>query len=89
MIYLITGYGPINSTLHKRGISDTNSCPICGENEETANHIIFDCAEYQSHRWTKMTEYTERKMKLIENQHNLEKFNKFAKDVFERRKETT
>ena len=85
-IYLITGYGPINSTLHKRRISDTNGCPICGENEETTDHIIFDCAEY---RWTEMAEYRDRKMELIRNQNNLEKFNKFAKDVFERRQETT
>ena len=88
-IYLITGYVPINSTLHKRGISDTSSCSICGENEETTDHIIFDCAEYQSYRWTEMTEYRDRKMELIKNEHNLEKFNIFAKIEFERRQEIT
>ena len=36
-----------------------------------------------------MTEYRDRKMELIKNEHNLEKFNIFAKIEFERRQEIT
>ena len=85
--YLITGYGPINSTLHNRGILEISNCPMCGEENETTDHIIFDCVAYQSKRWIGMEEYRNRKDELIRNEQMFLKFNEFAKYVFERRLE--
>ena len=59
--YLITGYGPINSTLHKRGLSDTSSCPMCDESDETTDHMIFEYTEYHNYRWTELAEYRNQK----------------------------
>ena len=87
--YLITGYGLINSTLQKRGALEISNCPICGEEDETIDHIIFDCVEYQSKRWIGMEECRGRKEELIRNEQMLLKFDKFAKSVFERRLETS
>ena len=83
--YLITGYGPINYTLHKRGLSDISGCPICDECNETTDHIIFNCVGYQNYRWTEFPEHRDQKQKLIQDKDTLEKFNNFAKNVFERR----
>ena len=87
--YLITGYGLINSTSQKRGVLEISNCPICGEEDETTDHIIFDCVEYQSKRWIGMEECRGRKEELIRNEQMLLKFDKFAKSVFERRLETS
>ena len=48
---------------------------MCGEEEETIDHIIFDCEEYHSNKWTEMAE--DQKKELIGNEHILEKFNMF------------
>ena len=87
--YPITGYGPINGTLYKRGILDTRDCPICGEEEETIDHIIFDCVGYQDERWNGMVEFKRDKKELIRNEQILAKFNNFRHTVFERRREST
>ena len=86
-VYLITGYGPINSTLNKRGLSEVSNCPICGEASETRDHIIFDCVGYENIRLTGISEYRNNRNELIKNEHNLEKFNMFAKNVFQKRSE--
>ena len=59
---LITGYCPIKGTLYKRGISDENNCPICGEVKETGEHIIFDCVKYDNITWTEMSQYRNQRM---------------------------
>ena len=87
--YLITGYGPINGTLYKRGISDRRDCPICGEEEETVDHIIFNCVGYQDERWNGMVEFRRDKKELIRNEQMIIKFNNFAYSVFEQRCEAT
>ena len=90
VVYLTTGYGPINSTLNKRGLSDVNNCPICRETSETRDHILFDCVGYENIRWTDMSEYRDNRNELIKNEHILEKYNVFAKNVFQiRRKIST
>lgn len=38
--YLITGYRPINSTLCRRRLADSGTCPVCQESEETTEHYI-------------------------------------------------
>ena len=86
--YLITGYGPINSTLFKRGIPDENNGPKCGEVNETQDHIIFDCVDYNDIKWPEMSQYRNRRTDLIMNEYILKKFNKFAEKVFEKRNET-
>ena len=54
--YLTTGYGPINSTLFKIGITDENNCPKCGDVNESRDHIIFDCMDYDDIRWPEMSQ---------------------------------
>ncbi|XP_036138478.1 uncharacterized protein LOC118644325 [Monomorium pharaonis] len=40
---LLTGHGDLNYHLHKLGHSDTPSCRLCGEEEETSLHILGNC----------------------------------------------
>ncbi|XP_036144334.1 uncharacterized protein LOC114255717 [Monomorium pharaonis] len=40
---LLTGHGDLNYHLHKLGRSDTPSCRLCGEEEETSLHILGNC----------------------------------------------
>jgi len=49
LVYIITGYGPINSSLYKRGAAEDDSCKYCGE-EETVDHIIYSCEIYEDLR---------------------------------------
>ena len=86
-VYLITGYGPINSTLYKRKLAETNICPVCEAEEETTEHIIFECSEYQSERYQELMSCRYRKQELISSEHMLMKFNDYAKKVFGIRKE--
>ena len=55
---------------------------------ETRDHIIFDCVEYDDIRWTEMIQYRNQRKELIKNEHNQKKFNKFAEKVFEKKHET-
>jgi len=38
----ITGYAPINSSLHKRGLINDSRCIAC-DTPETVNHLLFEC----------------------------------------------
>ena len=86
-VYLITGYGPINSTLFKKKQAESNICPVCKAEEETTEHIIFDCIEYQNERYLELVSCRNRKHELISSEHMLMKFNDFATKVFGIRKE--
>lgn len=83
LTYIITGYGPINSTLNKRGLAETNICPSCKQAEETTDHIIFDCPVYQDIRSEDVVACRNEKKNLIRNEQMLAKFNEFARSVFD------
>ena len=87
--YLITGYGPINSTLNKRGLTESNGCPSCRAAEETTEHILFECPVYTNVRLDRMESYRGKEKELIQNKEILEKFNEFATSVFKIRQERT
>ena len=83
MIYLITGYGPINSTLRKRMLTDSSTCPMC---EETPEHMIFTCAAYERVRFSGIESYRNARRELIANENMLPTPNKLAKQIFTIRK---
>lgn len=86
--YLITGYGPINSTLFKRKCVENKNCIICNlEEEEDINHIIFRCPKYQEFRYAEILNLDVEKSYLIDCQERFKKFSQFAEMVFERRRE--
>ena len=81
--YILTGYGPINSTLNKRGLADTN--PPCKSAEETVEHILFDCAAYHEMRTNEIASSKNRKTDLIKNELALRELNEYTKNVFGKR----
>ena len=87
--YIITGYGPINSTLNKRGLTESNICPSCRAAEETTEHILFDCPVYKDIRLEGMETYRRQEKELIKNKETLDKFNKLTTNVFKIRQEIT
>jgi len=84
LVYIITGYDPINSSLYRRGAVEDNSCPFCGE-EETVDHIIYFCALYDDLRRQDLKINDLQKLEMIECEVNYNKFLHFIKDIFERR----
>lgn len=48
-IYMLTGYGPMNGTLYRRGAVLDPGCIFCDE-EETAEHMLLHCKEYEEER---------------------------------------
>lgn len=84
MVYVLTGYGPINSILLKRGISDELTCEACGE-EETVNHMIYDCELYQKLRDEQLEPDKSKKNKMIETEPSYKWFNRYTKNIFEKR----
>ena len=85
--YLITGYGPIHSTLHRKVLVETNICPMCRKKKQTTEHVIFDCIAFQRVRFADLETYRNNKGELISDEQMLDKFDKLAKNVFEIRKE--
>lgn len=84
--YLITGYGPINSTLFKRNCVNNKYCLICDlEEEEDIKHILFRCPKYNQFRYSDILNANIELEKLIESKEKFEKFSKFAVMVFEER----
>jgi len=47
---ILTGHGRHNNYLFKYRIKDNKSCERCGAVDETVEHIIFDCEEYEVKR---------------------------------------
>src|SRR4029434_2938432 len=41
-----TGHGRFRANMHRMNLCDAPDCP-CGAPEQTADHIINDCTEYQ------------------------------------------
>lgn len=82
-IYLLTGYGPINDTLHKRGAEKTDKCPICKDEIETVEHMIFKCQAYQRIRYQELRQNDKIGIELIETEEKFIKFNAYSKEIFE------
>lgn len=86
-VYMITGYGPINASLYRRGSVVESSCPMCGSEEETVNHLIYECSEYQIFRYTELGNVERSKEELINTEDRFKKFQNFVIEIFERRKQ--
>jgi len=85
LVYIITGYGPINSSLYKRGAAEDDSCKYCGE-EETVDHIIYYCGLYDELRNQDLKIGDLLKSEMIESEANYYRFLQFVKEVFDKRK---
>jgi hypothetical protein len=46
---MITGHGKLRSYLHRFGLTDNPMCP-CEEEEQTADHLIFQCQKLSNQR---------------------------------------
>ena len=81
---LVIGYGKLRSYLHRFGITDNPMWP-CEEEEQTADHLIFQCKRITNQRNTikqiKDTggEWPTTKEKLVNNY--LQIFVNFAKSI--------
>lgn len=49
-IQMRTRHIPLNLHLNRMKKSDTPSCPICPETDETIHHYLFDCPQYRRER---------------------------------------
>ena len=45
LVFLLTGHGPYADYLHKRGLTASNTCTICGLAPQTATHLLVNCSE--------------------------------------------
>jgi len=87
MTYLLTGYGPIRSTLFSRGLEEDDICPVCRKKSETVEHMIIDCEGYQPIRFRDLEKYKSSPAKLIEEQDIFNKFQKYVNEMIETRKQ--
>lgn len=84
--YLITGYGPINSSLYKRKCVDDKNCLVCNlDEEEDVRHILFKCPVYNEFRYTEILNFNSELDTLIANKQKFEKLSKFTTLAFEKR----
>lgn len=86
--YIITGYGPINSTLFKRGAVEDSKFTFCDE-EETVEHMIFECPGYEEERRGNTQLCMERRRglnELIGSKEAFESFSRYINEMFGRRK---
>lgn len=87
LVWLLTGYGPINESLHRRGASQTRECQVCQRRvTETVDHMIWDCEEYEDIRYGYLRQMRGRHDKLVDSKRALDELNKYAEQMFERRK---
>ena len=47
---ILSGHGFFRKYLHKRGFASSAQCPECGFEEQTAEHILFDCSRFEKAR---------------------------------------
>lgn len=86
--YAITGYGPINSTLFKRGAVEDSKCTFCDE-EETVEHMIYGCPGYEEERRGNIQLCMEERRglnQLIGSKEAFESFSLYVNKMFEKRK---
>jgi len=89
LIYVLTGYGPIRSTLFLRGLENDDVCPVCGKDIETVEHMMLECEGYQHLRFRKLERYRQSPGKLIDEKESFIKFKNYAAEVFKIRKQFT
>ncbi|PSN45853.1 hypothetical protein C0J52_16846 [Blattella germanica] len=52
MVSLMTAHGNFKAHLHKMGITkEPPECRMCGEEDETAGHLIFQCEALETKRY--------------------------------------
>lgn len=88
-INLITGYGPINASLFVRGGTDDPRCPFCKEEEETVQHIIFDCLQYENYRYERIIEIRDKNLpwtEFIKNKDEFMRFSRYANEIINTRR---
>lgn len=81
LVYIITGYGPIKSSLKKRNLIEDGNCDACGK-EETVEHMIYDCNLYRDIRTRNIMD-KQNMQDLINNQEIYEQFTHYVKNLFE------
>jgi len=47
---MVTGHGKLRSYLHRCGLTDNPMCPCKEEEEQTTNHLIFQCQKLRNQR---------------------------------------
>lgn len=85
-VYIITGYGPINSTLYKRGATENKICPSCKNKEETLRHVLLECPAYQRLRYEELNNYDTNTEVLINTTIQYNKLRAYAQEVFKIRR---
>ena len=48
---MMTGHGNIKAYLHRFKLIDSATCP-CGDNDQTTDHLLYDCKQLQTQRDT-------------------------------------
>lgn len=81
-VYILTGYGPIRSTLYLRGSEETSTCPVCGWSNETVEHILLDCPGYRNIRYEGVYKYKESAEDMIGTKESFEMLQNFANKIF-------
>ncbi|KAG7196412.1 hypothetical protein KM043_018826 [Ampulex compressa] len=86
VVYALTGYGPINSTLFQRGASTSDKCPSCIDAVETLEHMLFDCSLYSNIRYVDLVKNKTDFSKLISSKDSYDKFSYYVNNMFDIRK---
>ena len=47
---LLSGHGFFRQYLHKQGFVSSAQCPECGFLEQTPEHVVFDCSQFEEVR---------------------------------------
>lgn len=82
LVQLLTGYGTINGTLYRRNLVESPYCDYCNQEEETVEHIIFQCRRYSEFRYDEIKRGYVTLNSLINTQENFKKLSEFANKVF-------
>lgn len=80
LVYIITGYGPIKSSLNRRGLTQDKNCVAC-EEEETVEHMVFDCQLYNGIKIENFNTDRQNISALIDDQAKYEQFSHYVKTI--------
>ena len=47
---MVTGHGKLRSYLHRIGLTDNPMCPGEGKEEQTVDHLVFQCTKLRNQR---------------------------------------
>ena len=47
---MVTGHGKLRSCLHRLGLTDNPMCPCEEKEEQTTDHLIFQCTKLRNQR---------------------------------------